>query len=411
MLRRARLKCRYHPYHVKNRHCKKKSHCLSSLQTVRTKTTLFPFQRGCLEWLQSERKRTTCCLLELQMGFGKSLISLSHAAQFHWNALFLTTANTVAHIQAEVKKHFYLNVDVRSVTNFTSGLPPFVVVGSYREMGLLKPENPLFSHRFRTLILDEIHQMHDNNGVRNTQQIHTDFVLGLTGTFSKMNCLIFEACFARYCALSTLNATQWLQLANVELQTIRCVLEMTSDEKKMYREEGRTLAAKQLKPILLLNHMRKFLSTLKTDHVAKLVTTLFRRESNAKILVCTEHTCNVLPLLLRIDSKIGKRFQLSGTVKPNQRQSTLRQFEAEQNGAVLIATRDIVGIGIDLGFVDALILVEPTYHLWQSKQLFGRLRRIGQNAKYFNPQELYEFVFADSCESKLAESNEPSPFC
>jgi len=151
--------------------------------------SLFRFQQRGIRWLQRLRKhkKATGGIENLDVGFGKTVISLFHAKQFGWNVLYICPTNVVLHVQREILKHFGTGVSVLVADKWPllSFLqkPTNVVIMSFYTVARLDPNYVLANNwRFKTCIVDEVQDAETKPKVKSAiaQLFQADFFLGLT---------------------------------------------------------------------------------------------------------------------------------------------------------------------------------------------------------------------------------------
>ena len=82
----------------------------------------------------------------------------------------------------------------------------------------------------------------------------------------------------------------------------------------------------------------------------------------------------------------------------------IERFQTDPKCCFLLASRGVAGAGINLGFVDIMIMLEPSYHLAETQHLVGRLQRIGQKPRNISVQQVIEFVLKGTCEENIVDS-------
>jgi SNF2 family DNA or RNA helicase len=135
------------------------------------------------------------------------------------------------------------------------------------------------------------------------------------------------------------------------------------------------------------------LSNSKIEEVHKL---LMYYPSDWKIVICSEFTSSITMLRMHLVAT-------STLVAKTQTQaySVIKRFREDVNQRVLLCTRGTCGSGLDLGFVDVLILLEPPFNCYHGKQLVGRLSRIGQRPLHTATQQVVHLIYTQSCEEHL----------
>ena len=91
--------------------------------------------------------------------------------------------------------------------------------------------------------------------------------------------------------------------------------------------------------------------------------------------------------------------------KVSDRHREIARFKTDPNIRVLLASNKLAKTGIDLGFVDVLIIVEPCDTVNEYTQIKGRVQRIGQSPAVLEQPAVVVFVISDSIEESIWNGN------
>lgn len=444
MIRHLRKKQRYHPYvRLMTRHSKSHFHnthstvptatpavnitnpittathtanptstfVASSIQPVSQpliKTQLFPFQHACVQWMTDTRQanKHNQIILCLKMGIGKTLLALTHASQFGWKCLFLTPSGVVPHIKEQITTHCFDKIRVNQTIIPGRVLDSDITLLSYREFATLKKPNldALCKITFSTIIFDEFHLLKERSKqMQHVSKLKAHFYIGLSGTYDPQGknhiALMPHAIF--YTNSSLAMPPSFVQ--QPEIHTPK--LQLSPQELSQYQQELQKCKDANLNAILTFTQLRKNLSLQKIPHVAQFI---LQCPSHFKIACFSEFSSSLTSLGFHLTSR--RSYVCVNTDTPiKSRNGQIKLFQQSQNNNLLLATRDIAGLGLDLGFVDILIVIEPTYHDTQMDQLVGRLTRLGQRPLHLHTQQVFQFIFQNTCEQQLIDCRQSFP--
>lgn len=397
------------------------------------KTILLPFQDVCTEWILMQRFNlfSRAVLITLKMGLGKTLISLKSAlmdvpSKNKKHILFITVPGAVNHIQNQINIHFanvrtnYQNFLTITNLNFFD-----ITVLCYTDL-LRNDLNLLRHYTFSTCILDEVHAVSARSKVVSVinDSVKANFFLALTGTPSKkypLNVLSHVAswpkpndnddssagkagvadikeektCLTSFFSSQEQELSKCIQRISIDLNTQQHEIYMQHinnwNEKKKQKKKT---------PIwTFLTEMRKFLSQIKVPFVTQLLKNIEKNAggcSSYKVAIFSEFATTLFSVQLNLLPNSFVKIISSRDIQKN-----IAVFNSQDSCRFLLATREIAGTGIDLGFVDVLILIEPSYHAYQTEHLIGRIRRLGQKARNVEVQQVMEFVVKNTCEEDI----------
>ncbi len=391
MIRHTRQAKRYHPYH-------RPTNARKNL--IVSKTKLFPVQEVAMEALDIYRKNG-CDNVDLcyQMGLGKTLISLTHASLFGWRVIYLCPSAIVNHVYNQISTHFK---GVRVGLGFFSPRAHVTLI-SYQQICRFDKTDAIFNYTFNTCIIDEVHTIRscNNKTSTNIDMIKSRFYMGLSATPHKKRFLRFFTDNTprieniRYCDKKEEKGE------GKEAQHSHEYIDLSSAQRQAYSAEIARLQLHNYKnPMLILQPMRKFLSDLKVSFV---LSWLRNQCQPLKICICSESNAALFDIAMNLPKSMFVR--ADSTLSKTVRQQQLKIFENKEEVSILLANRSVIGMGIDMGFADIIVLVEPTFNKRETEQLIGRLTRIGQHPRNVHQQQIVEFVFRDTCEEQLLLSN------
>ena len=394
---------RYHPYHVKS----KRYFCARS--------NLFRFQQRALQWLNTKRHHdiseewhgannvSNGAILNVEYGLGKTMMSLYHAKHTKWKVLYLCPPNIVSHIQQEITKHFGSSVVCHELKKWNCfGYDDYdIVILSFYTLSRLDADFVRANnYMFNTCIVDELEDAIQKKGVRTAIQemLQARYFLGLTGA-NKIHPLMLRLlrCVKDQKDVFTfrqpapfLLTTQFLSRESWDTTTI--------DEYAFIEKTIKTKTGLQAEK--MLDRAREIVSHAKVDHVILMLSKI----CNYKVLVVSEFAST-----LRLISQKLKEYkqqhlcllsaEAATQTKRTQILQTFEQKESKMN--ILLAQLHIIVFGIDLGFIDFLIVVDLPMKLLEYRQLQGRCRRVGQRPFHRQVPEVIEIVTKKTCDWTL----------
>lgn len=375
---------------------------------------LFAFQKRCIRWLTTQRKKSVCSngvIVNMDVGLGKTVISLKHAQIYHWRVLYLCPPNVVSHIQQEVTKHFGSGIRTQVLTTWPTAWHVIknahVTIMSYHTVSRIKKEDikSPFCH-FRTCIVDEVQDGAHKKGVCEALAafIHADFFIGLTAmenpTIGPLLKLVHAKCYKQVFTFrqppTFIHQTKWIDMSpetrnaydRIKQQVL--LLQQKSDKNSGLRKHR------------LLQSSWHLLSLAKVDAVAEM---LRQVPPHFKVFIVSNFEETLRALAATIPDK--SRYVLLDTrVREHyNRQRLLDRFHQNDSCTFFFACLSIINFGVNVGFSDALIVVEPPYYAHEKAQLCGRLRRCGQRPKNVQMQYIIDVVVANSSDSVLFDCN------
>jgi SNF2 family DNA or RNA helicase len=416
MIRRLRNKFhRFKPYSLK----KKVISCSSRIECT---STLFPFQELCTEWLEMVRKQCKNAIVPLPMGLGKTLISLHHSLnqlnnyrrkkhqydkrRKNGHVLFITLPGIVGHIHNQVNQHFK-HVRINNNKFLTQIGHSDITILSYRDLRDLVDPLILQQTIFHTVIFDEFHELRsDSKQCKKTNDILGDFFIGLSGTppnpIQHPSPLVNAESF--HCGKPKKEFSEVYEKGQDESIIERVKLVLPESELKLYLQKIQDYKSnnckKGNKSWNLLREMRKFLSSLKVKLVNQFLIENIAQFHSYKIVVFSEFASSLFALALMWSPDMYQHLHNNAVSV----EEAIHRFQTNPKCCFLFATREVAGCGINLGFVDIMILLEPSYHLSQTQHLIGRIKRLGQCPLNLKNQRVLEVVIKDTCEENIIES-------
>ena len=396
-------KIRYTPYHIRHGFYTKACR-------------LFGFQKRGIKWIVNQRKLSITrkdfngVLVNVDWGLGKTIMSLIPAAKWHWNVLYLCPPDVISHVQNEIKKHFGLHIRTFVATSWDAlwwqALHVQIVIMSYHTVARIKPEEMRQKpHRFTTCIIDEIQSGAQKAGVKNivSHSIHADFFIGLTACQKPELSLLIP--FIR--AKSYKQVYTFRQPPTFVHETL--LLDMSSQAMTEYNKIKQQVLGHEGKISGLMGHklMQKSIALVSLDKVPHLVKLLEEKvPSHFKVFVVSNF-CETLDALRNASTVIRQRsILLNAKVRGHDaRQKCIDLFQSNVNNTFLLANLSLVNCGINLGFVDILVIVDPPFHPTEKLELQGRLRRCGQRPKNLPLQYVMDLVTKNTSDFKLFLTN------
>jgi superfamily II DNA or RNA helicase len=145
----------------------------------------------------------------------------------------------------------------------------------------------------------------------------------------------------------------------------------------------------------------KFTSILKVPHIMEFLNA--NCTEIQKIVIVSEHAKPLLELSMILTCQFAR-------IMPNVKSVTARtkelhRFKDDHNVRVLLATTKLINTGIDLGFVDVMILVNAPGNVNGIQQIIGRLTREGQSPKTLERPCVVFVNFKDTIASNILRQN------
>jgi superfamily II DNA or RNA helicase len=336
-------------------------------------------------------------LVDIPMGHGKTLIVLRMFLE-RFNAcqvislLFVTKQDVVAHIREELEKE-----------QFPSQY--LVVVKSYKDILKQKPNTTTTTAvpSYDMVVFDESHDVFKKSRLveQLRRYVHKNFVILLTGSAGSQreiqkqwNVLVSEGEPIVFRA-----RPEHLKrvVKNANEYTIQ--LQLTESQQLDYENQKQVIkqSSKSIEKVNCMRTLRKKLSYWKLEYVRTiLVDAIFKK---LKIAVFSEFANILVELRLLLPSK--SIVVCDGSVSPRQRRIALKEFSSDTAKHVLIASSKLLSHGVDLGYCNGLIHLEPPWLRHTQQQTNARIVRIGQ----VTTQEILFLLFRDTMEIKLLASN------
>jgi hypothetical protein len=307
------------------------------------------------------------------MGSGKTRIALEYCAG-RGPVLYLTLPALVEQVRAQVAEYLPrpLAADFAVVSKVPPQLPDWVVLDEYPKFLRTRTWNRLKSRGA------------------------TAHLLLLTGETDALGT------FAPY--LQQLGPYTVLR-PNVPPETLRapqCVavaLDLSLDQLARYTAFGRDAAEEP--SFALLQRHRAEVSRWKVPETLALLAGLAVR----KCAVFSEFNSSLLELACSL--RTANRYQVYRCFGGSAalRHSQVLQFQRSPAPAVLLSSVSAAGRGFNLGYVEALVLLEGLYSASDLRQTKARLVRVDQTRL---PQRVFQLYFKNTFEERLVRANAAS---
>jgi SNF2 family DNA or RNA helicase len=358
-----------------------------------------PHQEDVIRFLHyQQNKKAQGTIIDLKMGLGKTFIVLRFFKEMLYGfkafkLLFITKHDILEHINEEVK--ITLNNCIRST----------VQVKSYREIQKQGFEN----NSCDILVLDESHDIYQKKKLTHALGlIPRSFVVLLTGSAGSQREV--QKQWEMLVDIQAITSDAIVYHANVKLleNVIKTAneynirLEMNESQRVYYETE--VIKLKSSKKIMKVNNMRslrKQLSVWKIPYVRNILKDAI--SNRLKIVVFSEFSSVLLQLRLALP-QTGVVI-CDGSVQANQRHKRLQEFRKIDN-YILIASTNLFSHGIDLGFCNGLVYMEPPWKAFIQRQTNARIERLGQ----VSDQKILFVIFNNTLETKLLVSNKQPVF-
>lgn len=334
------------------------------------------------------------------------------------SVLFLTPANVTKHIQQEVKKlqdDFNLPialVDGKDANNFGNVIVNVLSHESVSRMSVVEVATTKYTCDL--MVLDETHMLVKK--VKTISVLHKLFyarksTIGLTGT-ARISPHALDAqldILRRPCSVLDVEPVKEDDTVPKQSQTHVVKLTMKPALRNEYDNMVRDLlvddVTKRLASVHLATKLRKMLS------IAKVSQTLDFLQKNCppplKVAVISEYTAPLYALKMSMPMSFAQSVVTIAGISSNMkdRHSKLNTFRNDDRMRFLLARSSCIGIGVDLGFVDILIMMETSYQSHTTKQIIGRTTRLGQSPATLKHPWHVQLMYRDSIEEKLYQSN------
>ncbi len=388
--------CRFLPYIVRNK--------------MRTKcVTFFRFQKRCIDWLKRRRisNKTNGAIANLDVGFGKTAIGLYHGRQFGWNVLYLCPTNVVTHVSREILKHFGPKIRVQvaeSWPSFTETSCFHVTIMSFYAISRLDHDVvQKNNHWFKTCIVDEVQDAETKPGVKRfvKELVQADFFIGLTAA-EKIT--LGPICELLHAPSSYKNIFTFRQPPHFNVQQI--YFTMSPSICSQYKAIEQSVVSGKETGLRKHQRLKDAWELLSLDKVQYVIEYLNKIPPHYKVVIVSNYVATLRALSLKLPKS---RYMLLDTKLQGQdrRQLMLDKFEkSDIQCTFLLASMEIVYLGINLGFADVLAKMDTCYAADSNVQLNGRFRRSGQSPQNVRVQHIVEFITKDTCDEKLFRSNQ-----
>lgn len=379
------------------------------------KTLLFRYQRRGVRWVTKKRctaQKTNCvngCILNWDVGLGKTVTSFKCAERAHWNALFVCPPNSGRHILSEVAKHYGQQVRAAIFTKWpTNGCEPFpdLTILSFATVASLREEElRLRPHRFHTCIVDEVQDAAGKTRVREVIQdlLHADFFIGLSAMQPLKAAHVLEMLHT-FAPVPSKQVFRFSQPPNFTRE--QRFLTLSHRAKPRYEQvKAQALACTQsLMKHRLLRQSFQILSLDKVPHVVAFLQTI---PAHYKIVVVSQFSPTIQALARALPLPFTRRMVIVDTTQKDmlKREACLSAFMTQDACKCLLANLQVVRVTCDLGIADVLVVMEQPYFAKDKLQLEGRLRRCGQRPKNVSVQSVVDIVIKDTADSVHFRTN------
>ena len=309
------------------------------------------------------------------MGSGKTLVALACHEMCFQRTFILTNKNVVPHIK-------------RDIMSFVPCHRDSICVYSHDDTESYLNQDTDF------LVIDEVHTI-TKHMVSSINTIHRKFTLLMSGTPGS------QKDQSRYIddLKCTKNGETFL-LSSCELlvRPIMCLqyMDMTESQTCIYTTNLSYMDGR-MKPLIRfrkMNLLREMISGWKIQEIS----TILKRSINFKIAIFSEFN---KPLTLL--SKLIHEVAISTIDRtPTDRDMLLNMFRSDMSKTVILLKVQHFANGVDLGFCDGLIFMEPIWKDVARKQAISRLMRIGQKPS----QKIIQFVYKNTLETKLINEDD-----
>jgi superfamily II DNA or RNA helicase len=339
-------------------------------------------------------------LLSMVMGSGKTLTSIQLSVMMSGEhpTLFLTVPNVVDHIVADITKHTNIVPHVVTLATYIS-TDSRLLVCSYNLLTQLSDEHALFQRKYN-IIFDEIHMIVNRSKTINVIKTiqRGQRVIGLSGT--PRNTTLKKQ-------LSILGSDAHLFFVDVTPPSVPITIvsivfpvdvQQAYQKRRGQLSETDATTTSSRPSYTVLNDLRKLLSTSRTLTTVEVLSQL---PACDKTVVVSTFSSVVTSLALCLPNCL----LLNSSVNVKKRRQVIQKFLSDKSTKYLLTTSSVIGVGIDLGFTNTIVVAEPSYTVEQTKQLLGRITRVGQSPSGSLSQRAYVLMYENSLESRLHQSN------
>ncbi len=353
------------------------------------KITLYPFQETCIEWIKTKRhEMIKSTLVPLGTGLGKTPIGLIHCQNFEWNSLWIIPTNLISHHKNEVLKLFGKPIKNNKFVGFN-------------EFSRMESTNPIFFHKFNTIVLDEIHLIKKYTKLsKNLKYLQSKFFIGLSASLEGFDITDIPP-FIYLDETKDIYNKSSIKFEPIIAKQMKTQLSINDREayNQLLKQQNSKCA------MVNVNHVREWLSNNRCDILVEFINQI---KIPIKLIIFSDFNSTLLKLSFKLEK--GTYMRLDTSIPVKKRDLFIKNFENQLNMRTLLINRKIGGIGMDLGFVDIVILSEVAYHQSETYQAIGRMQRIGQTPQNLGKQLLFEFLYENTCESNISQSKIPFTF-
>jgi superfamily II DNA or RNA helicase len=388
---KKRIKKRFHPYPKPKKN--------TNLRKNKTKTkrprkyliaTLFPFQSTCcLDLLYRRQAGLKASVITWQAGSGKTLTALNHIDDFGWNALWICPDTLFDKTFDQIQQHFQTKIKINAQLSSNKWDRFHISLVTMTTFTRLDMEHDVFRHIFHTIVLDEIHTISTKKKLlQHVSKLKSNMFLGLTATPGRFDCdkiIPFKQAF--HYSMQHLNM--------IQPEVIICVHDVPMSTKVVYND---IIDKENANSINMFLKLRKLLSHTRIPFLLEQLPN-YIKHPEARICFFSEFNETLFALALQLP--INSFLKIDSTTSSSQRFKLLQKFEKKSAIRYLLCSKSIVGLGNDLGYIDALVLCEPPYHKEDDIQLVGRLTRLGQAPQHLEKQLVLQFMYKQTCEESL----------
>ncbi len=366
---------------------------------------LFSYQQRYIAWLNNLRKKVKNKggIINCDVGLGKTAIVLMHGKQFKWNMLYICPTNVVNHIAREIEKHC-VNVSFKIETQWPTFINPVdIVIMSYYTVSRLDLQIVNASNWiFNTCVIDEVQEAENKLGVKNVllNSIQARFFVGLTAAEKIVVLPLCKLVHAKstFKCVRTFRQPPLFDYERFYLALPAHVLATYEDMKqRIINSSGSTGLQKHH----LLKETWKMLSLQKIPAVVHFISTI---PKGFKTVIVSNYGTSLRSLSKKL-TKTSYLLLDTKTQGQAKREFILDEFQRGTT-SYLLASIDIIYLGLNLGFVDVMIKMDVSYAADTLSQLLGRLRRSGQKPTNLKIQKVVDFIIENTCDEKLFDSNQ-----
>lgn len=366
--------------------CRNLHTCLS-MQKTKSQNKLFSHQAEAVEWLESH-KRTG--IIAFEMGSGKTRIALS-TLKTHETCLFVSKKTVCGQIRKDAEA---LGITFHVLIDDKQALVLGVTFVDY--MALAKHVHML---QCDVLVLDEAHDIkRTSKTFRKIMNIRRKASIVLSGTVPNNACLLLEMCGVsatpqtqeQFILRRKLDACADLKLPETHIHDV--IVDLCERDKYITMMTALQLSdGKIFARLHDLTEIRAFLSSCKNK--IKALVHVINETKHGKIAVfsCFAST------MIAIRMEISVAFDVIRGGKHTQ--ADIEKF-TKSTTRVCVLNSNTCGHGIDLGFVQTCVIMEPSFNVRNLRQIQARMRRIGQVGEC----RVYRLIAERSIEVQLGEA-------